>query len=352
MRIMPSVRPSLRLGFAAGMLLALSALPSRPATAQTGGMALPEKSRIECFRSIIAPGTKPKLLHDGGARTPGLTFTEGPAWMNGRLYFSNYYMFWKKFGSIPQGGPMVMEPDGSFRILNTAMQTCGMKPLGNGNLAVCDLIGSRVIEMSPEGRTVRVLADSWEGIGLDGPNDLVIDAKGGIYFSEPRSSRKKKKTLPGTAVLYRNPQGKVILVTGWNEFVFPNGCALSPDGKTLYLDDSGSSTVWAFEVSPDGTLGGKRPFAELVQKVGKPGHEKGSNADGMTVDTLGNIYVTAFGCIEVFDSSGSFLGVIEFPEAPSNCIFGGKDMKTLFATCRDRIYSIETRVTGMAYPVR
>jgi gluconolactonase len=209
-----------------------------------------------------------------------------------------------------------------------------------------------VIEMSPEGKMVRVLADKFDGIELDGPNDLVIDAKGGIYFTDPQSGTKKKKTLPGRAVFYRTPEGKVVRVTAWNETVFPNGCILSPDGKTFYLDDSGSDVVWAFDVNPDGTLAKKRAFANLVAP-GKKGAAGGrSNADGMTIDTLGNIYVTAYGCIQVFDETGEFLGVIEFPEGPSNCIFGGKDMKTLYATCRDCIYSVETNVAGLSYPPR
>ncbi len=302
------------------------------------------------FRAIIPQTAKPRLIHDGAKNTPGLTFTEGPAWMNGRLYFSNYYMFWKPFGSIEQGGPMVVEPDGMVRILDKTMQTCGMVALGSGNLAVCDLIGHRIMEMSPEGKFVRVLADACEGIELDGPNDLVVDAKGGIYFSDPQSSKKKKKTLPGNAIFYIRPDGKVIRVTGWSEFDFPNGCILSPDGGTFYLNDSGTDVVWSFTVKSDGSLSDKKQFARLVPpRGGKPGR---SNADGMTVDTQGNIYVTAYGSIQVFDKAGNSLGYIDFPKSPSNCIFGGKDMKTLYATCRDCIYAIDTNVTGLAYPPR
>ena len=337
---------------AAVVLLAVSAVLGMAAPISGDERSAAEERRLERFHAIFPPGTTPKLLHDGGSQEPGLTFTEGPSWMNGRLYFSNYYMFWKPFGSVVEGGPMVMEPDGTFRILNRNMQTCGMIPLGNGNLAVCDIIGYRVIEMSPEGKMVRVLADKYEGIKLDGPNDLVIDAKGGIYLTDPQSGIKKKKTLPGRAVFYRTHEGKVVRVTAWNEFVFPNGCVLSPDGKTFYLDDSGSDTVWAFDVNPDGTLSKKRAFATLVapEKEKKPGRR--SNADGMTIDSLGNIYVTAYGSLQVFDATGAFLGIVEFPKSPSNCIFGGKDMKTIYVTCTDRIYSVATNVTGLSYPPR
>ncbi len=336
--------------FTNATMLTAAVLLSYPVLAACEKKPPADTAASDTFRALIPPTAKPRLIHDGASGKPGLTFTEGPAWMNGRLYFSNYYMFWKPFGSIEQGGPMVIEPDGTVRILDTTMQTCGMTALKNGNLGVCDLIGSRVMEMSPEGKFVRVLADRFEEIGLDGPNDLVVDAKGGIYFSDPQSSKKKKKTLPGTAIFYINPQGTVVRVSAWNEFSFPNGCILSPDGGTFYLNDSGSDFMWAFTVKPDGTLANKREFARLVPpKGGKPGR---SNADGMTVDTRGNIYVTAYGSIQVIDSAGNTLGYIKFPKSPSNCIFGGKDMKTLYATCRDCIYALDTNVTGLAYPPR
>jgi gluconolactonase len=312
------------------------------ASGQQPGAA--DKLRTDTFNAIFPRGTTPKLLLDGGKQEPNMTFTEGPSWMNGRLYFSNYYMYWKPMGSLPQGGPMVMEPDGAFRILNKEMQTCGTIPLGNGNLVVCDLIGKRVIEMNPKGEMVRVLADSLDGKALEGPNDVVIDAKGGIYITEPRGA----KSLPGRAVLYRTPQGKLIQASAWNEFTFPNGCLLSPDGKTFYVDDSASDTVWAFDVKPDGTLASKRAFGTLVAPEGNKA--KQSSADGMTIDTLGDIFVAAYGTLQVFDKTGMYLGTVRFPKSPSNCIFGGKDMKTLYVTCTDCIYSLDTNVTGLSYP--
>ena len=317
------------------------------------GIGLPaaEQPSGKGLDSIISPGTKPQLLYDGKAQKPNLTFTEGPSWLNGRLYFSNYYIFWKKWKSVAEGGPMELDSNGSCRILNPEMQTCGTIPWGKGNLAVCDLLEARIIEMSPEGKMLRVLADAFEGKRLDGPNDIVSDAKGGLYFTEPRSSVKRPKTLPGTAVFYRNPQGKLLRVTGWNDYEFPNGCILSPDGKRFYLNCSVSWFVWVYDVHEDGTLENRRKFAELAPPKGERRGSR-SNADGMTVDMKENIYVATPAGIEVFNSSGALLGIIELPKGPSNCIFGGADMKTLFATCRDRIYSIRTTVAGLAYPPR
>ncbi len=299
--------------------------------------------------SVVAPGTGPVLLYDGNTQKPALTFTEGPAWLGGKLYFSNYYMFWKPFKSVEEGGPMVIEQDGSVRILNRDMQTCGLSPLGNGNLAACDILDSRIIEITPEGELVRVLAERFEGMGLDGPNDLVVDRRGGIYFTDPQSSRKKKKELPGTAVFYLNPSGKLHRVTEWNVLGFPNGCVLSPDGRTLYLNDSQSFDVLAFDVLENGLLSRKRKFAELHRPKNDP-KAKRSNADGMTVDVEGNIYVATPAGIQCIDRNGTIREIIEMPVSPSNCIFGGEDMKTLFVTCRDKIYSLRTVTPGVAYP--
>ena len=70
----------------------------------------------------------------------------------------------------------------------------------------------------------------------------------------------------------------------------------------------------------------------------------------MTVDTLGNVYVATPMGIQIFEKNGEGIGIIEFPKSPSNCIFGGEDMQTLYATCRDMIYSIQTKVKGLEYP--
>ena len=305
----------------------------------------------EEFYSIIPHGAEPELVFDGTVTEPGLTFTEGPSWMNGKLYFSNYYMFWKKWRSSDEGGLIVINADGSHSVLNKNVQTCGTIPMDNGNLAVCDLINCSIIEMSPDGTVVRTLAGSYNGLRFGRPNDLVIDAKGGIYFTDPNNGPKWKEKQPGNAIFYLTPKKELVKLTDWDEFGFPNGCLLSPDGGTFYVNESQSVNVWMYDVNEDGTLANKRIFTELLMPPGSmKGRRPRSNADGMTIDTFGNIYVALPHGVEIFDSAGKYIGIIRFPQSASNCIFGGENMKTLYATCRDRIYKINTNVTGLAYP--
>jgi len=305
----------------------------------------------EQYHAIIPRDAEPVLVYDGSVEKPELTFTEGPSWMDGKLYFSNYYMFWKKWRSSDEGGLRVIHPDGSQLVLNQNVQTCGTIPLANGNLAVCDLIACAVVEMSPDGKIVRTLADKYEGQRFGRPNDLVTDARGGIYFTDPNNAPKGKEKQPGNAIYYIDPAGTLTKLTDWNEFGFPNGCVLSPDGRTFYVNDSQSISVWKYDVNDDGTLANKQPFAEILQPEDRRARKKPrSDADGMTVDTLGNLYIATPMGIQIFDNNGESIGVITFPKSPSNCIFGGEDMQTLYATCRDRIYSIRTKVKGLAYP--
>src|SRR6188508_1609757 len=123
---------------------------------------------------ILAPGASPKKLADG------FTFTEGPTWLKGKLYFSD--MWFKNAaagdftGSPARSRLIVMEPDGRYRVLARGMQSNGTVAARNGNLIVCDMFGHRVVEVDPAtGRVGRTLLDKINGKPIDGPNDLVMD---------------------------------------------------------------------------------------------------------------------------------------------------------------------------------
>lgn len=324
------------------------------------------EKRLKAYHAIIPEDAEVELVADGAKDGPGLTFGEGPTWLNGKLYFSSMH-FGQDWSGDPKRSALVeMDPDGTYRYISQGkMQTNGTMALANGNLAVCDMFGHRVIEMTTKGRVVRTLANKYNGKSLDGPNDLVIDAKGGIYFTDPQFTPDAKKNQPGRSVYYRTPKGNVIRVIEPDVFAMPNGVILSPDGKVLYvnntyddedwwnIDSDKDNFIWAYDVNEDGTLSNGRKFGELyltpavLDRKGKT-----TSADGMTVDEEGNIYVATLIGIQILNAKGEFVGIINFPIVPVSCCFGGDDMKTLYATCYNKVYKIRTNVKGVVFPLK
>jgi len=320
--------------------------------------------RLAAFHEVIPEDARVELVVDGAAQGPGLTFTEGPKWLNGKLYFSSMFFDQSWAGDPKKSAIVEMDPDGTYRYISQGqMQANGLLPLPSGNLAVCDMFGHRIVEMTTQGTVVKTLVASYEGKPIDGPNDLVMDAKGGIYFTDPQFTPDTTKHQPGRAVYYRTPEGKVIRVIEPNVFAMPNGVVLSPDGKTLYVNNTYDSetfwnvdtdkdnTVWAYDVDGDGSLRNGRKFAELQltpEVLDRKGRSSG--ADGMTIDALGNIYVATYAGLQIFNSQGGFIGLINLPVYPVSCCFGGEDMKTLYMVGYDKVYRIRTHVAGLRYP--
>jgi len=297
------------------------------------------KEHFEKLHSIIPPDVKPELLVDGSRDEPDIISSEGPSWMHGKLYFSDQ----------GQPGFHVLNSDGSHEVINRDFRSVGTTPLFNGNLAVCYFrfpgkirrFETGIVEMTPQGEVVRTIVDLFNNAPLGIPNDLVTDKKGGLYFTDSVGAIWGEQ--PGTAIYYLNPEGKLNLVSEWNEFGGPNGCVLSPDDSRFFLSDFTDNTIWMFDVNDDGTLSNKRLFAKLIS---------GENADGMTIDTAGNLYIATDIGIHIFDKKGNFTGHIYMPVRSTNCVFGGDDLSTLFVTCVDRIYAIKTRMTGFQYPLK
>ena len=322
--------------------------------------------RLAAYHTIIPEDSEVELVVDGAKDGPGLNFTEGPTWLNGKLYFSSMY-FDQEWNGDPKRSSLVeMDPDGTYQYISHGkMQSNGTIHLGNGNLAVCNMFGHRMVEMTTKGKFVRTLASMYNGKPLDGPNDLVIDAKGGIYFTDPQFTPDKEKNQPGRSVYYLTTKGKVIRIIEPNDFAMPNGVLLSPDGKTLYVnntyddeewwnvDSNKDNFVWAYDVNDDGTVSNGRKFAKLYLTTEVLNRKsKTSGADGMTIDELGNIYVATYMGLQIFNQKGEFIGIVNFPIYPVSCCFGDEDMKTIYATCYDKIYKIRTNVKGLEYPIK
>lgn len=319
-----------------------------------------EKAAMAEYHAIIPEDAKLELLIDGTVTKPGLIFSEGPKWMNGKVYFSNMG-FDQAWNAHPNKSSIVeMNPDGTYRNISEGkMQTNGLYPYKNGNLLVCDMIGHRVVEMTTKGQVVKVIADKYNGKSLDGPNDIITDVKGGIYFTDPQFTMEAVKFQPGRAVYYLSPAGKLARLLEPNAFAMPNGILLSPDGKTLYInntyDDESwyavnsdkENFLWAYDVKEDGTITNGRKFATLFlteNVLDRKG--KSTSADGMAIDKMGNIYIGTYYGVQIFNSKGEFVGMINVPHFPVSLCFGDADMKTLYIVSYQWVYKIRTNMEG------
>jgi gluconolactonase len=191
---------------------------------------------------------------------------------------------------------------------------------------------------------VKTLADRWNGKRFNSPNDLTLDAKGRIYFSDPRYVGDEPREIDTESVYRVDPDGTVTQVI--KDATKPNGLVISPDGKMLYVSDhsgapGGGRKLVAYPLNADGTCGSRKELYDF-------GKERG--IDGMTVTTDGVIVATAgsktAGGIYFFAPDGKKLGFLATPEDPSNCCFAGPDRKTLYITAGKSLYRIQTTVTG------
>lgn len=184
---------------------------------------------------------------------------------------------------------------------------------------------------------VSVLLDNIKGLKANGPNDLWIDPKGGIYFTDPYYQRdywtRKKPEIDKQNVYYLAKGAKeVMLVDG--DLKQPNGIVGTSDGKYLFVADIRDSKTYRYEIQADGTLANRQLFAPM-------------GSDGMTLDNQGNLYLTGRG-VTIYNKEGVKLGNIPVPSNwVGNICFGGKDRKTLFITASESIYTLQMQVKGV-----
>jgi len=264
--------------------------------------------------SVVAPGAKVEKL------AGGFRFTEGPAAdAKGNIYFSD----------IPNNRIHKWSLDG---LLSTFRENSGGSNglyFGKkGNLLACEGGGRRLVSIDPRGK-VTVLADKYQNKRFNSLNDLWIDPKGGIYFTDPSYGRRDNLEQDGEHVYYLSPDRKR-LIRVINDMVRPNGVIGTPDGKLLYVADHGGKKTFAYKINNNGTLSNKKLFAP-------------EGSDGMTVDNEGNIYLTTR-VVAVYNKKGQKIETIKVPEGPANVCFGGPDKRTLFITARTSLYSVRMRV--------
>ncbi len=200
-----------------------------------------------------------------------------------------------------------------------------------GALVACEGVSRQVTRTIGSGAAAKttVLADRFEEKKLNSPNDLVIDAAGGIYFTDPRYGPKKDLEQPVMGVYYLSPEGRLSRVIATRKL--PNGIGLSPEGKTLYVADNGAGQVFAYEITDAGKLGAERPLAGV------------NGCDGLCVDLTGRLFVAGKEGIVVLSPAGQVLGTIPVPEVPSNCTLVGpvkEGVQMLYITARTSLYRV------------
>jgi len=252
----------------------------------------------------------------------GFRFTEGPAADTaGNVYFSD----------IPNEKIHIWTVDGE---LKTFRENTG-RANGNffdeaGNLLSCEG-GARRVTLTDMAGNTSTLVDAYQGRRLNSPNDLWIDPKGGVYFTDPRYGNMDGLEQGGFHVYYLSPNRKYCRRVA-DDLAKPNGLIGTPDGTKLYIADPGDNKTYAYTIEPDGRLANKRLFCT-------------EGSDGMTIDNRGNIYLTR-NAVLVFNPAGQQIDTIETPERPANVCFGGPDRDTLFITARTSIYSVKMSVRG------
>ena len=248
----------------------------------------------------------------------GFKFAEGPAAdKNGNIYFTdilnNRIHKWSTSGKL------------SVFVENTHMSN-GLYFDHNGNLIACAGGAGKLLSIDPKGN-VTTLADNFEGKPFNSPNDLWIDPKGGIYFTDPRYfGGRENLPQPGEYVYYISPNGKEIKRV-IDDLVRPNGLAGTPDGKILYVADQGGNKTWVYRINSDATVTDKKLFADQT-------------CDGMTIDECGNVYLTIKG-VNIYSPSGKLLKSIDLPKSTTNVCFSGTNNRTLFITTRNALYSMK-----------
>jgi gluconolactonase len=242
------------------------------------------------------------------------SYSEGPTWRNGEVLFCS-------------GALMRVDRDRrlhKFLEINPA----GTVLLGNGHLLICDNKYKALLDLAPDGK-VGVLAERFEMESLRGLNDLTVDARGNVYWTDPEGSSLKNPV----GYIYRlRPDGRVDrLATG---LAFPNGIEVDPASKFLYLIESQSKKILRYVLPADNELLGP---AEVFYDLG------GSGGDGCTFDAAGNFWVADFhrpetgrGRITVLDRAGKVLAHLPVPaKVVSNLAFGGPNHDELFCTTGD-----------------
>jgi gluconolactonase len=322
------------LHFAPSVMAAAMHLPDQ-ATPQ------PEILRLDpSLDALIALGTKIETVADT------FKFTEGPMWREGRLWISD----------VVGDKTYAVSADGSVQMLLAKSGGYTNPPPGaylGPNAMVTDKDGTVLLAQQGGRKIVRIVRagnhleqrpflSTYDGKKFNSPNDLVFAPDGSLWFTDPSfglalGDKDPAKELPFNAV-YRYADGKLTPII--KNLTLPNGIGFSPDGKILYVSNSGPDMcVMRYDVSPNGTLSSGSKLIDYPHPIGR------GVPDGLKVDTAGNIWSTGPGGIRILTPTGKVLGQIKLPQTAANLAFADHG-RTLYITAQTTVYRIKVLIPG------
>jgi len=276
----------------------------------------------------------------------GFGFTEGPLW---------HPDGWLLFQDLSAATTLAFNPD--VGLVDVRLETgaaSGQTFDGDGLVVFCEGAspahgGQRRVGRIEADGTVSTVADRWDGLRLNAPNDIVAHTDGSLFFTNPRHIIPDDDAdIPHSAVYRIDPGGIVVETTAI--MPLPNGLAFSPDESILYVANTRPEPkIFAYDVDRAGNLGNERLFLSIPVAPESPGWDS-MLPDGIKVDVEGRLYVTAPGGVWVIDPSGGVRTILRTPEWVTNLTFGDEDGMTLFLTCRDQVCRVRTTTPGIRPP--
>ena len=290
---------------------------------------------------ILPPGATPTRL------ATGFVFTEGPLDDGtGGVFFSDMH----PSGQVATNPSRIIRYDigaGTTTIpVTSSGGTNGTYRAANGDIIAAERenrdIGRRTEVNGVLSTTTTPIVSTYNGKQFNGPNDLVVDSSGGVYFTDPDYEGRHSLT----DAFYYYSAGGVLTQLGTFGSGRPNGIVLSPDGNTLYLALEQEYKIMEYDVTSPGLLTNARTFVNTVN-VGNNG------PDGLTIDAVGNVYAAMHNSVQAWNPAGQLLFTLNMPtisgtvEDPTNVEFGGADGKTLFITAGKSLYGIQLNVASL-----
>jgi gluconolactonase len=294
--------------------------------------------------ALLAPDSKLEILVDG------VDWCEGPVWLNNGLHFSDVkqntnYRWTQKDGVHPY-----MKPSGY-----TGTTPRGGEPGSNGmtvdpqnRLVMCQHGDRRVARLEKDGKTITPLADHYQGKRFNSPNDLCFDSKGNLYFTDPPYGLvdRNDSEMKFNGVYLLRPSGELLRTS--IDLKYPNGVALSPDERWLYIavSDPDNPVVMKYPVQDDANVAADKGalFFNAKDLAAKklPGLP-----DGMKFDTQGNLWLGGPGGILIISPEGKHLGTLKTGVATANCAWGDPDGSTLYVCANHNLCRIKTKTHGI-----